>query len=86
MVIQTGQRVRSYDFERERQCYIVGIIEGLTFLEGCHRYKIRVERKVWAGKEVNNPRKCFVFPPINGTLKLQQGVCVGVCDGIELVI
>jgi hypothetical protein len=89
-MIQVGNRVRSFDFvqgdfgrdlEGERACYVEGIVEGFKKLEGCERYVIRVERKVWAGEEVEDPYRGCVYPPVNGTAKLFGGVC----DNVELV-
>ena len=79
-MIKVGNRVRSYDFARDRECYVEGIVEGFERLEGCERYKIRVERKVWAGEECgcNNG---YVYPPLNGTPRLFGGEC----NGVELV-
>ena len=79
-MIEVGNRVRSYDFQRNRECYVEGIVEGFERLEGCERYKIRVERKVWAGEEVENPYRGHVYPPLNGTPSL-----FGECNGVELV-
>ena len=89
-MIQVGSKVRSFDFARdgrgrqlegERACYVEGVVEGFKKLEGCERYVIRVERKVWAGEEVEDPYRGHVYPPVNGTPKLFGGVC----DGVELV-
>ena len=80
-MIKVGNRVRSYDFARDRECYVEGIVEGFERLEGCERYKIRVARKVWAGEEVENPYDGHVYPPLNGTPKLFGGEC----NGVELV-
>ena len=80
-MIQVGSKVRSYDFPHARDCYVEGVVEGFSSLEGCERYKIRVDRKVWAGEEVDNPYRGHVYPPVNGTPKLFGGIC----DGVELV-
>ena len=89
-MIQVGSKVRSFDFARdgrgrqldgERACYIEGVVEGYKKLEGCERYVIRVERKVWAGEEVEEPYRGRVYPPVNGTPKMFGGVC----DGGEVV-
>ena len=81
MEIKIGSRVRAYDFPHARDCYVEGILEGFGELEGCRRYKIRVERKVWSGEEVPKPYRGHVYPPVNGTPKLFGGVC----DGVEVV-
>ena len=80
-MIKVGNRVRSYDFESSRECYIEGVVEGFKKLEGCERYVIRVGRKVWAGEEVEDPYRGLVYPPVNGTPKLFGGVC----NSVELV-
>ena len=80
-MIEVGNRVRSYDFQRDRECYVEGIVEGFEHVEGCERYKIRVERKVWAGEEVESPYRGHVYPPLNGTPRLFGDVC----NGVELV-
>ena len=80
-MIKVGNRVRSYDFARDRECYVEGIVEGFERLEGCERYKIRVERKVWAGEEVEAPYEGHVYPPLNGTPRTFGDVC----NGVELV-
>ena len=74
-MIKVGQRVRSYDFESSKDCYVEGIVEGFQRVEGCERYKILVDRKVWAGEEVEDPYRGHVFPPLNGTPKLFGGEC-----------
>ena len=79
--IEIGDRVRSHDFDRERKCFIEGIVVGYQKIDGCPRYKILVDRKVWAGEEVKEPLACYVYPPINGSHKLFGGVC----DGVEAI-
>ena len=90
-MLKVGDRVRSFDFARdgrgkqlkgERACYVEGTIEGFKRIEGCDRYMIRVERKVWAGEEVESPYDGHVFPPLNGTPRLLGGVC----EGVEKII
>jgi hypothetical protein len=71
-----GSMVRAHDFEeRERPgrgaCYIEGRVEDIVEYMGCRRYKIRVSREVWNGKEVPatapfSKRGLFVKPPVNG--------------------
>lgn len=63
--MKVGNLVRSYDFERRRKCYIEGIFDGFIFFEGLKRYRIRVKRKVWAGKKVKKPLLCHVHPPVD---------------------
>ena len=90
-MIQVGSKVRSFDFARgdggrelegERACYVEGIVEGFKEVEGCERYIVRVDRKVFGGEEEDIlGRFPYVYPPVNGTPKLFGGVC----DGVELV-
>ena len=90
-MIQVGSKVRSFDFARdgrgrdlegERACYVEGVVEGFKEVEGCERYIVRVDRKVFGGEEEDIlGRFPHVYPPINGTPKLFGGVC----DGVELV-
>ena len=81
MAIHVGNRVRSYDFQNVRDCFVEGVVVAIERHEGCKRYKIQVERKVWSGEEVEDPYRGFVFPPVNGTQRLFGGEC----DGVELV-
>jgi hypothetical protein len=66
--IVAGHRVRSYDFPEDRDdSYVEGVVEEITErIEGCSRYRIRVERRVRNGVEceVGN---ATVIPPVNGT-------------------
>ena len=80
-MIQVGSKFRSYDFSHARDCYVEGVVKGFKALEGCERYVIRVDRKVWAGKEVENPYRGDVYPPVNGT----QTMMGGATQFVELV-
>lgn len=87
MKIYVGDKVRSHDFPREQgldrpPCFVEGTVVGIEKIEGCDRYKIQVERKVWAGEEVEDPYDGYVYPPVNGTPKLFGGVC----DGVERIL
>ena len=73
-MIQIGDRVRSFDFansrdvDGERACYVEGVLEGFKEVEGCQRYVIRVDRKVFGGQEEDIlGRFKYVYPPANGT-------------------
>ena len=68
-----GTRVRSFDFdgrdvEGERACFVEGTVVGFRELEGCTRYDIIVDRRVFGGEDcalsMDGER---VFPPVNGT-------------------
>ena len=77
-MIKKGSRVRSLDFFYTEDCYVEGIVRNIVFREGCERYKIKVDKKVWAGSEVKNPREAYVYPPVNGTLLLSGRKTSGV--------
>jgi len=77
-MIKVGDRVRSYDFQRDPECYVEGIVEGFHEAPDCKRYKIRVVRKVWAGEEVEEPYAGCVYPPLNGTPRMFGDECNGV--------
>ena len=66
--IAVGQRVRSYDFPDDRDdSYVEGVVEEITErIEGCSRYRIRVERRVRNGVECEVGQDT-VIPPVNGT-------------------
>ena len=72
MAIQVGDRVRSFDFrchdlEGERACYIEGRLVAIQEHQyECNRYMIRVDRKVFAGEELEVELGTYVYPPING--------------------
>ena len=79
MSIEVGDRVRSFDFdgspggrdlEGERACYVEGVVEALVKVEGCLRYKIRVERDVFGGEESTTRVGRYCHPPVNGTPRL----------------
>jgi hypothetical protein len=78
--IQAGDKVRSYDFEGRRDCYVEGVVSGFEEVEGCNRYVLRAERRVIEGREVASEADTF-YPPVNGTPRLFGGVC----DGVELI-
>ena len=86
MCLNVGERVRSFDFdsralEGKSACFVEGVIEGIgKFEDGldCERYKIKVDRQVYAGEELVGERSLvgfYVFPPKNGVRKLFGGEC-----------
>lgn len=86
--IKVGDRVRSFDFpdsptgrtlEGPRAAYVEGEVVELRELEGCPRYIVRVERRVFGGKETTNRIGELVHPPVNGTPSWLGDVC----DGVE---
>ena len=79
LTINEGDRVRSFDFFNNEGNYVEGIVMALQWHEGCNRYKIRVERRVWEGVEhiIPHPHD-YVYPPVNGTATSFGGVCRGV--------
>ena len=85
-MIKVGNRVRSYDFARDRECYVEGIVEGFERLEGCERYKIRIQKQFREGKEVKISADRLkaaphIYPPVNGTPRMFGGEC----NGVELL-
>ena len=82
-MIEVGSKVRSFDFARdgrgrdlegERACYVEGVVEGFKEVEGCERYIVRVDRKVFGGEEEDIlGRFPYVYPPVNGTPRLMGG-------------
>lgn len=65
-LVGIGDYVRSFDFERSDDCYVEGVVKRIDSLEGCLRYVISVERRVFDSKEcvIGTPEVC---PPVNGT-------------------
>lgn len=81
--IEVGTRVRAFDFAEvlgetiyglsttgDRVAYMEGIVEaiGEDVIEGCPRYRIRIEQVV-RGANASAPRdyEKTIFPPLNGT-------------------
>lgn len=73
--IRVGDRVRSFDFEAHRDCYVEGTVTGFAYMEGCERYQIMAEQIVWAGQAEPAPKGYCVYPPVNGTPMLLGGEC-----------
>ena len=67
--IAVGDRVRSFDFINNAQCYFVGVVESLTPM---YQYKIKVEYQVWEGERTPAEQNyCgYVAPPINGSSEM----------------
>lgn len=84
-IVQVGDRVRSHDFPRLLRdpetglptglgaCYVEGVVEEVGLFQGfhhdCTRVKIRVERRIWDGRESALPgggHDGYVYPPQNG--------------------
>jgi len=87
-VIAVNDRVRSYDFQDPSDgqniptCYVEGVVEAIdTPSWGYSRYKIRVTRRVFEGREV--PWRSafpdgYCYPPVNGTSSWTGRVTNGV--------
>jgi hypothetical protein len=75
--VLVGDKVRSFDFERNRDCYVEGVVTAVNVDVGdhCPRYTIRVERQVWDGKEIFPNDLPVVHPPMNGVRKMGGDVC-----------
>jgi hypothetical protein len=71
--INIGDKVRSFDFPTHRDiegpdaCFIEGIVEGFTKVEGCMRFDIKATRVVFDGVERDFEEGERAFPPLNGT-------------------
>lgn len=81
--IAVGDRVRSDDFPWDRgdrpPCYAEGVVEEITPpIEGCPRYKIRVEARVFNGETREFVPGEYVYPPVNGTPQTMGGPTSGV--------
>ena len=74
MDITIGSRVRSFDFAElngsygrdltgERACYVEGEVIGFEEIEGCQRYRILVDRDIFAGEESNRRIGRIITPP-----------------------
>ena len=76
MTIQIGDRVRSFDFSRNREvegelaCFVEGEVVAFDHVEGCDRYRILVDRDVGGGVEKEYRLGTLVYPPVNGTPSL----------------
>jgi hypothetical protein len=88
--IEIGDRVRSFDFalmgNRDlmgvRAAYVVGFVTDIQVIEGCKRYCILIDIRVWGGKaEDLRDKTHYVYPPVNGTPTSLGGIC----DGVELI-
>lgn len=89
--VRTGDLVRSFDFaettangtrygfdlDGDRACYVIGIVEGTERMFGANRYRIRVITQIFGGQVVADPEP-YVFPPVNGTLRMS-----GAFNGVE---
>ena len=67
-----GNQFCGLDLDGERACYAEGTIEAIgdDIVEGCPRYRIRVDRIIFGG-EVSHPSPPhFLYPPLNGTPNL----------------
>jgi hypothetical protein len=71
-----GTRVRSFDFPGRTDCYVEGMILGITRDE---TYILQVDRRIVGGEErpVTNTG-CIVYPPLNGRPTLMGSTTEGV--------
>lgn len=77
--IEVGDLVKAYDFETSDDCFMVGMVTGFREVEGCQRYCINVEHRIWEGKRLGKGETPDVtFPPVNGTMHILDSVCNGV--------
>lgn len=85
-MIKVGDKVRSYDFPHTREYWYEGVVEGFKEVEGCERYKIRIQKQFREGKEVKISADRLkaaphIYPPVNGTPRMFGGEC----NGVELL-
>ena len=67
--ISVGDRVRSFDFPRDRRdCYVDGKVLEIGVFHGVlhQAYKVAVDRMVWNGHVHEVKEERIVYPPING--------------------
>ena len=85
--ININDTVRSFDFssmpngfdiEGPDACFIEGIVEGFTEVEGCMRYDIKATRRVFNGVEKNIEEGQRFIPPVNGTPTMLGRITNGV--------
>lgn len=74
--IKIGDAVKSYDFPGYDLYFVKGVVEDIVVLDGCTRYKIKVEASYDEDGEYAGPE--YVYPPVNGTKNLFGGVTNGV--------
>ena len=69
--IEPGDRVRSFDFdfkydlEGDHACYVEGLVVAIEPHQGCDRYVIAVDTRIFGGEKVAGEN--IVLPPVNGT-------------------
>lgn len=76
--IAIGDRVRSFDFVGNSECYFVGVVSGLSKFE---QYDITVEYQVWEGKRAETNYCESVHPPVNGVLGIY-----GITNGVQRIL
>src|SRR3954469_19209769 len=81
--IKVGDRIRSYDFDNNKDCYITGTVTAIGRARAnhsCAMYSFICEEIVWCGEVDNSPAakakagETF-YAPINGTPSSSGGVC-----------
>jgi hypothetical protein len=77
--IGVGDMVLSYDFDLHEDCYFIGEVVSVgREHEGCPRYEIVTEVRVWEGKAELDTRT--ILPPVNGVSAFMFG---GFTDGVR---
>ena len=66
--ITIGSKVRSFDFAHTRECFVEGEVINFEKIQGCDRYVILVDKRIWEGEEDISEIGNLVYPPLNGTL------------------
>lgn len=75
--IKIGDMVKSYDFPGMEMYYVKGVVEDIVVLDGCKRYKIKVEAAYDEDGEYAFGAE-YVYPPVNGLDKFCGGKTNGV--------
>lgn len=80
--IQIGDRVRSHDFPGKiglvEEFYIEGEVMDILEHDGCMKYEIWADRRVWNGHTTRQGVPNYFYAPVNGTKTLLGGTCNGV--------
>ena len=82
IVTDDGAKAHGFDLEGERAAYVDGVVEAIgdTYIDGCPRYTIRVEKRVFGGEPFPEEAalRDHVYPPLNGTPTSTGRMCASV--------
>lgn len=66
MKVSTGDTIRSYDFKPmvgREDCFVEGVVEGVTTEHGYSAYKITVTKDSWSDSECKGRTGKIVYVP-----------------------